>query len=63
MYKRQTKDTTTVSFKVYNEGEVPEIPLEVSVYGKVQDKDLKFSVSVDEDRTTLPCLLYTSRCV
>ena len=53
-----TKDTTTVSFKVYNEGEVPEIPLEVSVYGKVQDKDLKFSVSVDEDRTTLPANLY-----
>ena len=53
-----TKDTTTVSFKVYNEGEVPEIPLEVSVYGKVQDKDLKFSVSVDEDRTTLPADLY-----
>ena len=39
--KDMTKDTTTVSFKVYNEGEVPEIPLEVSVYGKVQDKDLK----------------------
>ena len=53
-----TKDTTTVSFKVYNEGEVTEIPLEVSVYGKVQDKDLKFSVSVDEDRTTLPADLY-----
>ena len=56
--KDMTKDTTTVSFKVYNEGEVPEIPLEVSVYGKVQDKDLKFSVSVDEDRTTLPANLY-----
>ena len=54
--KDMTKDTTTVSFKVYNEGEVPEIPLEVSVYGKVQDKDLKFSVS--EDRTTLPANLY-----
>ena len=56
--KDMTKDTTTGSFKVYNEGEVPEIPLEVSVYGKVQDKDLKFSVSVDEDRTTLPANLY-----
>lgn len=56
--KDMTKDTTTVSFKVYNEGEVPEIPLEVSVYGKVQDKDLKFSVSVDKDRTTLPANLY-----
>lgn len=56
--KDMTKDTTTVSFKVYNEGEVPEIPLEVSVYGKVQDKDLKFSVSVDEDRTTLLANLY-----
>ena len=56
--KDMSKDTTTVSFKVYNEGEVPEIPLEVSVYGKVQDKDLKFSVSVDEDRTTLPANLY-----
>ena len=56
--KDMTKDTTTVSFKVYNEGEVPAIPLEVSEYGKVQDKDLKFSVSVDEDRTTLPANLY-----
>lgn len=56
--KDMTKDTTTVSFKVYNESEVPEIPLEVSVYGKVQDKDLKFSVSVDKDRTTLPANLY-----
>ena len=56
--KDMTKDTTTVSFKVYNEGEVPEIPLEVSVYGKVQDKDLKFSVSVDEDRTTLTANLF-----
>ena len=56
--KDMTKDTTSVSFKVYNEGEVPVIPLEVSVYGKVQDKDLKFSVSVDEDRTTLPANLY-----
>lgn len=56
--KDMTKDTTTVSFKVYNEGEVPEIPLEVSILGKVQDKDLKFSVSVDEDRTTLPANLY-----
>ena len=56
--KDMTKDTITVSFKLYNEGEGTEIPLEVAVHGKVQDKDLKFSVSVDEDRTTLPANLY-----
>ena len=56
--KDMAKDTTIVSFKVYNEGERPESSLEVSVYGKVQDEDLKFSVSVDESRTTLPANLY-----
>ena len=36
-----TKDTTTVSFKMYNEGEDAEIPIEVSVYGQMQDEDLQ----------------------
>lgn len=33
-----TRDTTTVSFKMYNEGEDAEIPIEVSVYGQMQAK-------------------------
>ena len=35
-----TKDTTTVSFKMYNEGEDAEIPIEVSVYGQMQSSIL-----------------------
>ena len=42
-----TKDTTTVSFKMYNEGEDAEIPIEVSVYGQMQNEDLHFNVSAD----------------
>ena len=53
-----TKDTTTVSFKMYNEGEDAEIPIEVSVYGQMQNEDLHFNVSADAERTTLPANLY-----
>mgnify|MGYP003207833480 CR=1 FL=1 len=49
-----TKDTTTVSFKMYNEGEDAEIPIEVSVYGQIQEDDLHFNVSVDAEYK--PCL-------
>ena len=56
--KDMTKDTTTVSFKVYNEGEDAEIPIEVAISGKVQASDLSFTVSVDRERTTLPEELY-----
>lgn len=54
-----TRDTTTVSFKMYNEGEDAEIPIEVSVYGQMQDEDLHFNISADVERTTLPANLYT----
>lgn len=53
-----TKDTTTVSFKTYNEGEDAVIPIEVSIRGKIQESDLPFTISVDESRTTLPQYLY-----
>lgn len=49
-----TKDTTTVSFKVYNDGEDAIIPIEVFVGGKIQEDDLYFTVSADKSRTTLP---------
>ena len=55
-----TKDTTTVSFKMYNEGEDAEIPIEVSVYGQMQNEDLHFNVSADAERTTLPANLYVT---
>lgn len=53
-----TKDTTTVSFKVYNEGENAKIPIEVVINGKVQNSDFFFTVSTDKGRTTLPDELY-----
>ena len=52
--KNMTTDTTGVSFKFYNEGENAKILLGVTISGKVQDKDLEFTVSVDPERTTLP---------
>ena len=51
--KNMTTDTTGVSFKFYNEGENAKILLGVTISGKVQDKDLEFTVSVDPERTTL----------
>lgn len=56
--KDMTKDTTTVSFKMYNEGEDAEIPVAVSVYGQMQNEDLHFNISADAERTTLPADLY-----
>ena len=56
--KDMTKDTTTVSFKVYNEGENARIPIEVAISGKIQDADFPFAVSADKERTTLPEELY-----
>lgn len=60
-----TKDTTTVSFKMYNDGEDAIIPIEVSVSGQVQEEDLHFTVSADPERTTLDASLYQlpSDCV
>lgn len=62
--KDMTKDTTRVCFEFYalEEGmdaKVAEIPLAVSVSGKVQDKDLHFTVGVDEKLSTFP----TSQCI
>ena len=36
-----------------------EIPLEVSIYGKVQNNDIEFSIYVDEELTSLPSEQYT----
>lgn len=52
-------------FKFYNEGENAKILLGVTISGKVQDKDLEFTVSVDPERTTLPATQYElpEKCV
>lgn len=52
--KDMTTDTTTVSFKFYNEGEDAKIALGVKVYGKLQENDLVFSLGFDPVLTTLP---------
>ena len=51
--KNFTKDTTTVSFRMYKEGEKAKIAIPVSTFGQVQTEDLHFHVTVDESRTTL----------
>lgn len=51
--KNFTKDTTTVSFRMYKEGENAKIAIPVSTFGQVQTEDLHFHVTVDESRTTL----------
>ena len=63
--KNMPTDTTGVSFKFYNEGENAKILLGVTISGKVQDKDLEFTVSVDPERTTLPATQYElpEKCV
>lgn len=53
-----TKDTTTVSFKMYNEGEDAVIAIPVSSFGQVQTEDLHFHVIADTARTTLPANYY-----
>lgn len=68
--KNATVDTTAVCFRFYalEEGadvKVAEVPIEVTVCGKVQHKDLEFTVSIDETLSTLPksqCVL-PERCV
>ena len=54
-----TKDTTTISFKMYDEGEDAKIPIEVSVYGRVLEDDLHFEICADDKLTTLPSDLYS----
>ena len=51
--KNFNKDTTTVSFRMYKEGENARIAIPVSTFGQVQTEDLHFRVTVDELRTTL----------
>ena len=53
-----TTDTTTVSFKMYKEGENAKIAIPVKTFGQVQEEDLHFHVTVDESRTTLASNLY-----
>ena len=62
--KDMTKDTTKVCFEFYalEEGmdvKIAEVPIEVSVIGKMQDKDLEFTLSVDTERSTFPA----SQCI
>ena len=48
--KNLTKDTTRISFEIYplEEGmdvKIAEVPVEVVIFGKIQDKDLEFTIS------------------
>ena len=57
--KNLTKDTTRISFEIYplEEGmdvKIAEVPVEVVIFGKIQDKDLEFTISLDENMSTLP---------
>lgn len=63
--KDMTADTTGVTFKFYKEGEDAEIVLGVTISGKVQDKDLEYTVGIDPKRTTLPASQYElpEKCV
>lgn len=62
--KNLTKDTTRICFEIYplEEGmdvKIAEVPLEVAIFGKMQDKDLEFTISLDENMSTLP----VSQCI
>lgn len=62
--KKMTTDTTRVCFQFYGleEGsdvKVAQVPIEVSICGKVQDEDLEFTLSIDTAISTLP----ESQCV
>jgi hypothetical protein len=62
--KDMTKDTTRVCFEFYalEEGmdvKIAEVPIEVSVIGRIQDKDLEFTLSVDTEKSTFPM----SQCI
>lgn len=59
-----TKDSTIVCFQLYPEQpgdaeKLAQVSLEVFVTGKIQDKDLNFTVSVDESLSTYPA----SKCI
>lgn len=55
--KNMTTDTTTTSFKFYDEEENGDkyapIELNVQIYGKLRDTDTHFAVSIDEERNTV----------
>ncbi len=62
--KDLTKDTTRISFEIYplEEGmdvKIAEVPVEVAIFGKIQEKDLEFTISLDENMSTLPA----SQCI
>lgn len=38
---------------------IAEVPIEVSVIGRIQDKDLEFTLSVDTEKSTFPM----SQCI
>lgn len=62
--KDMSKDTTRISFESYSleegqEVKIAEIPIEVSIRGKIQDKDLNFTIGIDEGLSTLPL----SQCI
>ena len=59
-----TKDTTRICFEFYpmEEGmdvKIAEVPIEVAISGKVQDKDLEFTIGIDESLSTYPA----SQCI
>ena len=41
------------------EVKIAEVPIEVAIFGKIQDKDLEFTLSVDEKMSTFPA----SQCI
>lgn len=68
--KNLTKDTTRISFEIYPleagmDVKIAEVPVAVAIFGKIQDKDLDFTISLDESMSTLPasqCIL-PEKCV
>lgn len=58
--KNMLTDTTKISFQEYREDQsVVQIPLEMTIYGKIQDKDAEYTISIDPVRTTY----LTDHCV
>lgn len=62
--KDMTKDTTRICFQSYplEEGmdvKTATVPIEVTICGKLQDKDLDFTIGIDENLSTLPI----SQCI
>lgn len=68
--RKMTTDTTRVCFQFYGleEGsdvKVAEVPIGITISGKIQDKDLEFTLSIDTAMSTLPesqCIL-PEKCV